>query len=65
MTPSELLAERITKLETEQATLAANHQRMVEQFQKTSSANQTRYAQITGAIMELNELKTRMNGSTE
>jgi len=65
MSATEQITDRIKNLETEQASLAANHQRMVDQFQKTSSANQTRYAQLTGAITELSALKKELNGSTE
>jgi predicted nucleic acid-binding Zn-ribbon protein len=60
---TEQLDERIKKLQDEQTTLQVSHERMVQQFQKTTAANQTRFAQLTGAIAELTDLKTQMNGS--
>jgi uncharacterized protein involved in exopolysaccharide biosynthesis len=51
------IQSRIEKLQSEQSQLNKVHQEMVAQFQRTVAANQTRYAQLTGAINELTDLK--------
>jgi predicted nucleic acid-binding Zn-ribbon protein len=61
---TEQLTERIQKLQDEQNTLTVSHDRMVQQFQKTTAANQTRFAQLTGAIAELTDLKKSLNGAS-
>ena len=62
------IEQRITELTTERARLNAEHtdlvqqnQRMNQEFQQRIVKNQTRYAQLTGAI---DELKHMTNGQT-
>lgn len=58
----EILDERIKALQTEQNQLSQLHTQMVSQFQKNVAINQTRYAQITGAITELIKIQDQLNG---
>lgn len=62
---TELLDQRIKALNDEKTKLAAMHEGMVAQFQKTAGANMTRYQQIVGALAELTDLKKQMNGAQE
>ena len=62
------IEQRITELTSERARLNAAHgelvqqnQRMNQEFQQKIVANQTRYAQLTGAI---DELRHMTNGQT-
>ena len=65
----EQINDRIYKLEAEKVSLVAAHESTVKQFQQIVANNQTRFAQINGAIIELNKLKAEFpdqgtNGST-
>jgi len=64
MIDEKTLKDRINGLTAELQSLEATHNRMVQenqqiqqQFQAQVAQNQTRYAQLQGAIAELNQLK--------
>jgi uncharacterized protein involved in exopolysaccharide biosynthesis len=66
------IEQRITELTTERARLNAAHselvqqnQRMNQDFQQKIVANQTRYAQLTGAIDELRHMTNGQTPSTD
>ena len=50
------LEQRMQGRRSEMAILQASHDKMVADFQSQISKNQTRFAQLTGAIAELTEL---------
>jgi len=56
MTARDLYIGRIVVLEQEQGKLKLSHDLMVAEFQRKVTENQTRFAQIDGAIKELKEL---------
>lgn len=63
MITQESIQEKIGKLKIEQATLQTLHERMVQEFQQAQNefnqkvvANQNRFQQITGGIVQLMEL---------
>src|SRR5215831_14534982 len=53
---SHTLKERLAAYEQEKTELEKSHIEMVESFKEQVTRNQTRFAQITGAIAELKEL---------
>jgi hypothetical protein len=59
MSTIKMLDDRILKLKDEQRMITAQYDNMAEQMRRHS----TRYAQLTGAINELEDLKKSINGS--
>jgi hypothetical protein len=66
---TELIKDRIAELEAERALLETTHnaqyqqnQKMNQEFQQQAVKNQTRYAQLSGAILELKKLITPTQG---
>ncbi len=62
---TETLDNRIKELQDEQAQLTSSYEKVTRDYQKIVSAKQTRYAQITGALTELETLKKQLNGASE
>ncbi len=69
---TKLIEERIRDLTAELHTLEVAHNALVQQnqqtqaqFQQQVAKNQTRYAQIQGALGELNQLQTRERNNNE
>lgn len=58
----EQLDDRILTLKKEQLELTTSHDQMVQDFNKNVAGNQTRYAQLTGAITVLIDLRNNLNG---
>jgi hypothetical protein len=58
MITSRIINSRIDQYGKDLANLQASHDEMVKDFQRKASENQTRYAQISGAIAELQNLLT-------
>jgi polyhydroxyalkanoate synthesis regulator phasin len=66
---AEKIKERIKELATERdalqlhySTSVQQNQKMNQDFQQAMIANQTRFAQLTGAIDELKQLTASLNG---
>lgn len=50
------IEERIQELTNERNAIEIGHQKLNQEFNKKAAENQTRYAQITGGIAELQRL---------
>jgi hypothetical protein len=58
----EILEERLKKHLEDRKALELRHQQMVADYREVMASNQTRHAQISGAILELNSLIKKLKG---
>ena len=56
MINKEIIEQRILEHSAEMEALQKNHDQMVEQFKQAVTQNQSRFAQLAGALAELREL---------